>query len=620
MSGILPLRPYQADALDALDEAWKAIGNRVAVVLPTGGGKTVVFAHLSKRHLDAHPGDRVLVLVHTDELVRQAAAKILQIAPHLSVGIVKASRNEVDRDVIVASVQSLRSEKRRNMIRLGDRGLVIVDECHHATANTYRTILEHFGCMAPNPHEGLCYEGSCDMFCDCGTVERHRGDGCLCAPYRGKPPTLTVGFTATLMRGDGGPLGDIWQGVAFQRDIGYMVRKRYLVPPHGQAIVVPDLDLASVRKTRTDFRDGDLGSAMVNSFAPDLIATAYVEHAADRKGILFAPTVASAQIMADALTEAGIPAAVISGQLGDDERRELIRKHKAGALQVLANCAVLTEGYDDPEVSCVVVARPTRSRGLYIQMVGRGLRVDPLRPYEDQDCLVLDVVGAYAQHDLRSIADLSDKPIDPAKARSGRSLIDLEDEFDRGEGVEDDDPEAQWYKGPVAARAFDPLANRDASSRWGRTEGGTYFAAAGQGAYVFLVPDADRYAVTWCTRSGSPYICPRRSHTDDCRPLHGKIGDVTEHRGLDLETAFGWADDLAVDMGETMTHRKMMMRAERNAWIGRARALGIDVPAGMRTEKLSVLVDKVLASRVVDQWVPRVVEYLDTERVERTAA
>ena len=579
MSGILPLRPYQGDALDAVEDALKSIGNRVAVVLPTGGGKTVCFAHLAKRHLDREPGHRVLVLVHTDELVRQAADKISQIAPHLSVGIVKASRNEVGADVIVASVQSLRSEARRRKIR--HVGLVIVDECHHATANTYRTILEHYGCM----------------------------DG----------RTPAVGFTATLMRGDGGPLGEIWQGVAFQRDIGYMVRKRYLINPRGQAIVVPDLDLSGVRKTKSDFREGDLGSAMVNSFAPDLIASAYAEHAKTRKGILFAPTVASAQIMADALTEAGIPAAVIHGGLGQDERRELIAKHKAGAVQVLCNCAVLTEGYDDPEVSCVVVARPTRSKGLYIQMVGRGLRVDPLRPYEDQDCLVLDVVGAYAQHDLRSIADLSDKPLDERKARSGRTLIDLEDEFDRGEGVEDDDSDAQWYRGPVESKAFNPLST-PGNARWNATEGGTYFASAGSAAYVFLVPGPTGYAVTWCTRSGQRYICPRRTHTEDCRPLHGKVGDITAHRGLDLETAFGWADDLAVDMGEATYVKPIFKGAERKAWEGRARALGIEVPKGIRTEKLSALVDKVMASRVVDAWVPQVAAYLESAEREQVEA
>lgn len=592
MSALLPLRPYQAQCLDALDERWKTDGNRLAVVLPTGGGKTVIFSHLSKRHLDANPGDRVLILVHTDELVQQAAAKVRTIAPHLSVGIVKAARNEVTADVIVASVQSLRSEKRRKQIR--GVGLVIVDECHHATANTYRTILEHYGCMES---------------------------------------TLAAGFTATLMRGDGGPLGEVWQGVAFSRDVGYMVRKRYLVPPRGQAVRVPDFNLAMVRSTKADFREGDLGSALVNSLAPSVVAQSYREHASERSGILFCPTVASAEAFAEAFNLGGIACEVIHGNLPQDERRAILARLESGQTQVVANCMVLTEGFDSPRVSCVVVARPTKSKGLYIQMVGRGLRVDPLRPYEDQDCLVLDVVGASATHDLRSIADLSDKPLDEAKARAGKSLIDLEDEFDRGEDEEPDEDDPTQYHGPVEVKEFDPLAAKSTRA-WGKTKAGHYYLPAGwstrehpnRGAYVFLVPaGTGPYTVSWCTATGGAYDCPARVHDVECEARHGRKGAITEHRGLDLETALGWAEDLAVDMGadpyESATKKTAPWRRKpaSPAQLGTARQHGCPVRDGMRAGEVSDMIDKVKASGIVDQWATRVAAALNTERVEQAA-
>lgn len=565
VSAALPLRRYQRDAIDAFHEKIKTEGNRLALVLATGLGKTVIIGHASKEHLEANPDQRVLVLVHTDELVRQAATKIKSIAPHLSIGIVKAAQNEVTADVIVASVQTLRSERRR--AQLQRVGLVIVDECHHATASTYRMILDHYGCMSESG-------------------------------------TPTMGVTATLMRGDGGPLGEIWQAVAFARTIGYGVRQGYLIPPRGRAVEVPDLDLASVKRTKNDFREGELGTALADSLAPELIAQAYAEHAGDRSGILFCPTVASATVMAEAMNAAGIKTEVIHGALPMDERRAILDRLESGATQVLANCMVLTEGFDSPRVSCVVVARPTRSKGLYIQMVGRGLRVDPLRPYAEQDCLVLDVVGSAGQHDLCSIADLSDKPLDPKEARKGKTLLDLEDEFDAGEGVEPDAPD--HWSGPVEVREFDPLAART-DRRWGKTEGGVYFAPAGPQAFVFIVGGA----VVWCTRSGTPYLCASRMHDAVCTPMHGRAGGITEHRGLDLETAFGWAEDLAVDMGESLVPaRRITQRMARAADVGRARALGIDVPPGIRHDKLSALVDKVIASRVIDKWAPKVLAAL----------
>lgn len=557
MSALLPLRSYQRAALDAVTECLTEV-NRPAIVLPTGGGKTVCFAHMASEHLERHPGTRVLVLVHTDELVQQAHAKIRAVAPHLAVGIVKAARNEVCADVIVASVQSLRSAKRRAMIQRVS--LVIVDECHHATAATYRAILEHYN-------------------------------------------TIAVGFTATLERGDGGPLGEIWQRVAFTRDIAWMVRKGYLIPPRGKRVEVPALDLSKVRKSGGDFREGDLGEAIVDSLAPQIIAEKFLEYATGRKAIAFLPTVASAYVMKDAFTDAGISAEVLHGKLSPDERRTTLKRFSAGDVRVLVNCMILTEGFDAPDVDCVIVARPTKSKPLYIQMVGRGLRVDPARPYAEQDCLLMDVVGVSARMDLRSMADLSEKPV--KEPRDGQTLLDLEDEFDSGEGVEAD-PE-EHYVGPVAVTDFDPIAAK--SSRvWLKTTGGAYFLPAGKEAYVFLVPvGSGPYTVAWCTRaSRSPYVCASRMHEPECTSRHGQLGGLTEHAGLDLEMALTWGEDLAVDMGadpyETLTKRSAPWRAKPASDPAKreAQRLGIKFGDKIKGGELSDRISKIKASARID--------------------
>lgn len=572
MSALLPLRNYQRGALDGLYERWTAADqapNRLAVVLPTGGGKTVCFAHLAKEHLDAHPGERVVVLVHTDELVTQAYSKIKMVAPHLEVGIVKATRNEVRAHIVVASVQSLRSAKRRaQILRVG---LVIVDECHHATAQTYRTILEDFGCFG-------------------GRVR-------------------SAGFTATLERGDRGPLGEIWQDVAFQRDIAWMIRKRFLINVYGKVIRVPDLDLASVKSTKADYREGELGDALAESLAPELVAKAYAEHAADRFGIAFFPTVASAYVFRDAFTAQGITCEVVHGTMPLEERRDILARFDAGKIQVIANCMVLTEGFDSPKVSCIVVGRPTKSRPLYIQMVGRGLRVDPLHEYEEQDCLILDVTGVSAMHDLRSIADLSDKPV--AKPRDGQTLLDLEEEFDAGEGVEQD-PE-HFYVGPVEVKEFDPLAAKS-SRAWRHTTGGTPYLPASKEAYVFLVPGAEpgSWTVAWCTKSSTSrrYACgPDGIPAPYCecgQRCSGRPGDLTEHQNMALDMAMVWAEDLAVDMGADVAD---MLTRKRAPWRRRAasddaktyaRSLGVRFEEGIKGGELSDQIDKIVASRRID--------------------
>jgi hypothetical protein len=297
----LPLRDYQRDALDAVRDAWSRGVQRPAVVAPTGAGKTVMFSHLIADRLGGEDGrqqGRALVLVHRDELADQAMDKISQVSPGLRVGKVKADDNEVNADVVVASVQTLAVQSRLDELILrcdvyGAFGLVVVDECHHAVAPSWRRVMTQLGCFSLG--------------------ERVTGpEHCLLPDV--------VGFSATLARGDGIGLGSVWQEVAYAISLTRLIRRGHLADVRGVQVRVEDLDLADVRRSGGDYQVGSLGEAMMDSHAPTTIASAYREHAADRQGVVFTPTVETAHESADELNRAGIVSEVITGTTPREDR------------------------------------------------------------------------------------------------------------------------------------------------------------------------------------------------------------------------------------------------------------------------------------------------------------
>jgi hypothetical protein len=287
---------------------------------------------------------------------------------------------------VIASVQTLARERRlARLVEAGQRSpfaTLVVDEAHHAPAPTWRRALEALGSFSPYG-------------------------------------PLTAGFTATPER-DGKSLS-VWEKVVDYmsiREAIYGDRSRdedggYLVPILPAQTVETDLDLDRVRKTGGDYADGSLGEELEASGAIEQIADAYLEHAKDRKGVAFTPTVRTAEMLAAALRKRGISAEVVHGGQSTEERRAVLARLKSGQTQVVCNCAVLTEGFDEPSISCVLVARPTKFHGLYVQMVGRGTRLYPSK----QDLLVLDVVGASVRHELVSLVDLGVFPEEGKKKR-----------------------------------------------------------------------------------------------------------------------------------------------------------------------------------------------------------
>lgn len=545
---ILKLRDYQSDAIMAVRKAWASGVRRPAVVLPTGAGKTVVFAHLAAQMRER--GIRSMILAHRDELIEQAAAKMRAVAPDLRVGIVKGPRREIrGRDVVVASVQSLAREARRQeMARAGLR-LVVVDEAHHAVAPTYVAVLEAMGAFSDDPMAGA----------------------------------YAVGVTATMGRSDRVALGQVWQDVVYRREIVEMIRERYLVRPKGVRVRVDGLDLAAVRRRAGDFADAALAEAMHASLAPAAIARAYVEHAKDRAGVLFAPGVAMAYEMAEALRAEGIEAAGIDGAMPLPERRRTLAAYARGDVQVICNAMVLTEGWDAPWCSAAVIARPTQSAALYVQMAGRVLRPHPGK----RDALIIDVVGVTGRHRLASLADLGgadlvEKLDDELAQYEPDEEVDLLGLIDEPGGAGRGLPDDPGADGPLVSEIVDLFgASRQA---WLRTPRGVWFLQAGDDL-VFLTPDASgepgRYAVARC-------------------PVYRAGGEFL-HTGLDLDMAMSWGEDVASD-GAVLTRKSASWRKREpsGGQLGKATGLGVVVPPGATRGDVADLITTALATVRLD--------------------
>ncbi len=319
------------------------------VCLPTGSGKTVIFSRLAA--LARRP---VLVLAHREELLAQARARIeAALAGTATVAIEQASqRAPADAKVVVASLRSLRNRRLQRLRSSHDFGLIVYDECHHAAAEDNLRILRELGAFEPD------------------------WDGTL------------LGFTATTRRGDGQGLDHVFEQIVYSRSLQEMISDGYLAPLRGFRIATA-ADLSQL-SGMGDFALEELAEAVDIEDRNALVARSLQELARDRRSLVFCVTVRHARNLARALNHVGVRTGVMHGGLKAEVRARLLADFRNERLQALTNIGVLTEGFDDPGVSCVAMARPTRSQGLYAQCVGRGTRLFPGK----RDCLILDFVDA----------------------------------------------------------------------------------------------------------------------------------------------------------------------------------------------------------------------------------
>ena len=354
MADTQSLRPYQQKARDRIHAEWEAGRTRTLLVLPTGTGKTIVFASVAADQVRA--GDRVLILAHRGELLEQAADK-LQRSTGLVSAVEKADATCLNTwfRVVVGSVQTLQRTARLERFPRDYFGTIIIDEAHHAITDGYRRILDYFG------------------------------------------SAKVLGVTATPDRGDMRNLGEVFESLAFEYKLTDAIKEGYLCRIMAQTIPLK-LDISTVGFTSGDYSLGQLGTALDPYL--EQIAAEMAQRCKGRKTVVFLPLIKTSQKFRDLLNAHGFRAAEVNGQSAD--RKEVLADFDAGKYNVLCNSMLLTEGWDCPSVDCVVVLRPTKVRSLYSQMVGRGTRLFPGK----SDLLLLDFLWMTDKHELCRPADL----------------------------------------------------------------------------------------------------------------------------------------------------------------------------------------------------------------------
>lgn len=377
------LRPYQAEAKQAILAAWDEGYRKTLLVLPTGCGKTVVFSSVTENQVNK--GHRVLIMAHRGELLDQAADKLKE-ASGLDSVLEKAESTSLGSflPVTVGSVQSLAQEKRLARFPNDYFQDIIVDEAHHCLSDSYKRVLDHF------------------------------------------PDANILGVTATPDRGDMKNLGEFFDSKAYEYSMTDAIREGYLCPIKAQMIPL-ELDIADVGISSGDFSAGEIGCALEPYLMQ--IATEMSSYCRGRKTVVFLPLIATSQKFCAMLNAVGLSAAEVNGNSTD--RSEVLADFEAGRYDVLCNSMLLTEGWDCPSVDCIVVLRPTKIRSLYQQMVGRGMRLSPGKT----ELLLLDFLWMTERHDLCKPSALISKDEAIAKKIDERMMEDA-DGFDLIEAEE----------------------------------------------------------------------------------------------------------------------------------------------------------------------------------------
>lgn len=446
-------RPYQNEAEAATLSEYDKGTRRMLHVMATGTGKTIVFSQLYEKLKSRLPG-QMLVIAHTEKLVKQNAKRMSEVNPSLHVGIEMAgsSADPVCSDVISASVQTLgrKDTKRIERFNWDKIDKIVIDEAHHGINDGYGRILAAAGSLREDTHK------------------------------------ILIGTTATPNRPDGSPLSDLFEKVAYVYSIRQAIKDGWLVPIRGfRTVTTTSLD--GVSKSDGDFVKSELAATVNNAARNTQIVEAWLKLASTRKTMAFTVDIQHAKDLAEEYCKHGIAAEAIWGD--DPDQDEKIKRYDNGTTQVLCNCNLFVEGYDDPSIACIVLARPTMSGILFTQMVGRGTRL-----FEGKiDLLVLDVVDGTAKHSLLTLPTLMG--MQACLDLQGRSLLDVVEDLEK---LKEENPgvdftglasidKAQWLIEQVDMFQVRFPAEVEANSEL------TWFRAV-DGGYKMLIPKEDSRA------------------------------------------------------------------------------------------------------------------------------
>jgi superfamily II DNA or RNA helicase len=429
------LRPYQETCVNRVLTRFyeQPQGGRALIVLPTGGGKTIVFTEIARRLMM-----NTLVIAHRQELLQQAADKFLLADPLAVIGQVGAGRHEYGAPITVASIQTIsRPEHLKALQRFG-YGLVIIDECHHSTAAGYQAVLHAL------------------------------------------PDAFILGVTATPDRLDHQSIERIFGAPVFSVTILDLVEQGYLCDLKAIAVHTTT-SLDHLHTQAGDFKQDELEEAVDTQERNERAVHAYLTHCQGRQALCFAVSVKHAWHLAAAFNQAGVSASVVSGDTAPEERKHILHAYERGEIEVVCNCGVLTEGYDAPQTSCIVMARPTQSRALYTQCIGRGTRLAPGKT----DCIVLDITDNCLKHrleplSLKQVLDLEDM-------RDGESILEAKKRQAREQEAAEQERTTR-----VMQRACDLTVNILARFDWKRRPSGAYVLEIGEQKHkIILLPSED---------------------------------------------------------------------------------------------------------------------------------
>lgn len=418
-------RDYQSEAHDCIFREWQSVCATLAV-MPTGTGKTILFALVIGTARKMFPDKKALVIAHREELIWQGRNKIEAVTGlncEIEMGELYSNPNLFgDCDVVISTIQTQNSNhgdrKRMGRFKPGDFSIVIIDEAHHATSDSYKSLINYY---------------------------RHNNPG-----------IKILGVTATPDRADEEALGQVFDTVAFDYEILDAIHDGWLVPIDQQFVGIEGLDFSGMRTTAGDLNGADLAAVMESEKNMLGVAGASAQIIGGRRAILFTASVKQAETLSNIFNRnrEGM-SGWVCGTTNKDARREMLSQFKSGELQVVCNCGVLTEGFDDPGVEVIGMARPTKSRSLYSQMAGRGTRplagvVDGLAKPEERrsaiaasakpSCLIVDFVGNSGRHKLITSADIlggnvSEEVIRRAlvKAKADGGAVRISDELDKAQ-------------------------------------------------------------------------------------------------------------------------------------------------------------------------------------------
>lgn len=350
----MKLRDYQEEARAAIKTEWDKGIKKTLLVLPTGCGKTIVFSKVIEDRVKL--GERVLILAHRSELLDQASDKLAKVTG-IFTATEKAEQSCLDTwfRVVVGSVQTLQRPKRLAQFGKDYFDTIVVDEAHHCISDGYQRVLEHFN------------------------------------------SANVLGVTATPDRGDMRNLGSYFESLAYEYTLPKAIKSGYLSPI--KALTIPlQLDLSAVSMQSGDFKASEIGTALDPYL--EQIADEMLKYCADKKTVVFLPLVKTSQKFKDILNSKGFRAAEVNGDSKD--RAEILEDFSKDKYNVLCNSMLLTEGWDEPSVDCIVVLRPTKIRSLYSQMVGRGTRLHQGK----ENLLLLDFLWHTERHELCHPASL----------------------------------------------------------------------------------------------------------------------------------------------------------------------------------------------------------------------